>query len=1525
MAPTEPESQPALRNILLLDKSTWPLSAQIDEACEILGIKLPLPADEPKTYDQSHNHYGPREEWTLRWLLKKLEGAESGIQSIYVEPKVWLLFQELIRCFPVATLARLLRTHGFTKVLSKTMETLGNTLERQKHGSAPSTNGAASESSSVADLSSATVEATAESPRTSRKRKHDGTLVHQHLSIVPHEVDVKSVYNGITGVLSQLLALKTDGSHGYVCEHLKMAMRPTPEEAAQMLGTSMTIAKWSILNPPLAGKRKYMDPPHSRVHYWLDIWGSRSSGAPDNSAELAYSSNCLIPSIELLASLQAGLVHIRETDNTIPILERLLLQHIVSPIRQSFERSRSGARKSEEASEINIDELLSPLGKSHVQAEQSEHSRNGKMHPAAHIYAITLKHTPLATPKQRLSEKAWLQFLFDRLVVQASTLDIELLDSSLAPDPIRALKDILEMLATHKVKLELSALENIVEQRSHIFDDNEEIRVDWELVGLCLKIDPDVFVIPAVSKDREDRTVRKPNKYLDAVFKRINAATHPSEVMPEKIRRRIEEAVLIPLANAFAQARNLVGFVDIWRSNLVQSQETVGLPRPFSDEHVDGSGRDLRVDSDLKLWQSERLLQAVADQVELRLTVGQTRAVLQNLEIGPSTSDEASMSKEGRSTAADLVILDCILSGCKNEDTIEQLSETAKNLYSTLLRSCVEDALHTDEPWRIWRCLATIKSRWAMEMSLAPDVQALEATIVSKALKHQTRLGVGHSVDELLQSLNFVLSAIDRVSAPVGQQAACASMRAIMTAYEYYTEQDKIGSAEDEDVVVSLHSARRIADMQHLVRNYISQLCFKPTVLRAATPELQMRFFKSLFACGLQDYRPDGDSDSGVWQHFLHSNTLEEDPLLAKGFRAFLTDVLLRSQPNTDTNREYTLIFDSIHRNPVGAFDRRQRANIFNRVLENLHQAPSLNMCLSKNHVKLLITYFEENPNKSFNLLRHPSGLPDASWEAGRPESALIKIAQLWDQRPDLDNEAVKLLKRLIWVVLKCQLSRDDETQVESYLKMWYEDLHHALDQRSFCDSLPSLVLVAVSLDFYQTHVQEFPMKLRHRHGETTPFQRTLFESISKVNHRMASHTPPPEISEHVIYAVGVLVSSMASYGGLFSGRENEVYIRTEEWKRFIERYNSGGINRHSAELESTTKRVLDALRTTQGDLEPSKAVNLLTNFLTPGDRATLSQQRRHVSSVLAASESLDLDEKADIMTGLVDQAATSLPDRQSLLLLQGLIAPKTGAHSQDQEHFSTALSQVSNHLSDKLLQPQPFDLSMLSLQIIDTVLRKHPRSITQYHIDQTLSVITTNASRTRPCAPTAHTPKQITHHYLALTRLLSSTLSFHRTRLGGRSHLLLLALQSLLRPLFIPYLPTTNNSPRAFFPPYTALHAAAYSRLLLQVADPSLASLQPHHRHRSHHHQHHNLTDATKTAKSVAGRWMHYLVMTYCECQLQGRLEKEVREKLKVGLWAAVDVVPQEVLRVMNGGLGKEGRGVWKGLYGEWRREKGR
>lgn len=135
-------------------------------------------------------------------------------------------------------------------------------------------------------------------------------------------------------------------------------------------------------------------------------------------------------------------------------------------------------------------------------------------------------------------------------------------------------------------------------------------------------------------------------------------------------------------------------------------------------------------------------------------------------------------------------------------------------------------------------------------------------------------------------------------------------------------------------------------------------------------------------------------------------------------FRSFEVDTFVKVQPNDDNPGKYTLIFDSIHRTPVHAFDRKQRAKVFNRVLENLLQITFLTPQLMKNHLKLLIGYLA-HPNNLLNIVQHPSGFPEDLGDTNHQNTALIRIAETLNHTPGVDVEAVNLLKLLARRVLE--------------------------------------------------------------------------------------------------------------------------------------------------------------------------------------------------------------------------------------------------------------------------------------------------------------------------------------------------------------------------------------------------------------------------------------------------------------------------------------------------------------------------
>ena len=173
---------------------------------------------------------------------------------------------------------------------------------------------------------------------------------------------------------------------------------------------------------------------------------------------------------------------------------------------------------------------------------------------------------------------------------------------------------------------------------------------------------------------------------------------------------------------------------------------------------------------------------------------------------------------------------------------------------------------------------------------------------------------------------------------------------------------------------------------------------------------------------------------------------------------------------------------------------------------------------------------------------------------------------------------------------------------------------------------------------------------------------------------------------------------------------------------------------------------------------------------------------------------------------------------------------------------------------------------------------------------------------------------------YLGLCRLFKTTLVMHRPKLGGRYHLIIRALQCLLRCLFIPYQALQDSQTSAeeemAYAGYGEAQAGAYAGLLTTLCDPTVSAVS-----RSRQTSRQELNDETQKARSIAGQYLQYVVEEFCACQLEGRLLPEMRTALSVGLWAIFDVMSQGVTRNLNAAMGSASRSVFKALYDEYRR----
>ena len=205
---------------------------------------------------------------------------------------------------------------------------------------------------------------------------------------------------------------------------------------------------------------------------------------------------------------------------------------------------------------------------------------------------------------------------------------------------------------------------------------------------------------------------------------------------------------------------------------------------------------------------------------------------------------------------------------------------------------------------------------------------------------------------------------------------------------------------------------------------------------------------------------------------------------------------------------------------------------------------------------------------------------------------------------------------------------------------------------------------------------------------------------------------------------------------------------------------------------------------------------------------------------------------------------------------------------------------------------------------------------IAQHNIDNLLCSIGVAASTLNRKVK----DKDVGMIYHGLCRLFSTTLMTHRKKLGGRYHLIVRALQSLIRCLFLPYAnveATPSDMARSENDhPLDENHAAAYARLLTTLCDPTVSSVT--HSKQSSRQE---LNDETKKARSIAGQHVQYLVGEYCECQLKGRLSPEMKAALNPGLYAVFAIMPQEVMRNLNAAMGSPNRAIFKTLYEDYKR----
>ena len=156
--------------------------------------------------------------------------------------------RELLVIIPVSNIARLLNDYNFTSTVQKTFNWLNSQVEQTKKLLLSATR---EDSAAIADSSSTTIEPSpVDQPKKSRKRKRDGAQT-SSFTRTNLENDSERLYVSIcsvTGQLDTLIGASPEGQLNFATEHLRSAFRSSPEQAAEILGSALTVTRLFIGN-----------------------------------------------------------------------------------------------------------------------------------------------------------------------------------------------------------------------------------------------------------------------------------------------------------------------------------------------------------------------------------------------------------------------------------------------------------------------------------------------------------------------------------------------------------------------------------------------------------------------------------------------------------------------------------------------------------------------------------------------------------------------------------------------------------------------------------------------------------------------------------------------------------------------------------------------------------------------------------------------------------------------------------------------------------------------------------------------------------------------------------------------------------------------------------------------------------------------------------------------------------------------------------------------------------------------------
>lgn len=443
--------------------------------------------------------------------------------------------------------------------------------------------------------------------------------------------------------------------------------------------------------------------------------------------------------------------------------------------------------------------------------------------PIPLLLNIAIRSFNPLNPRQSLVEASWFQVFFSQLIQCAS--------QAISPNPsvnqlkryMLTLYQMLREISDQNVRLRIPHIEAILSQVLSVMQGDLNEVIYWELIGVILEIDANILVIPSSHESEcQGEQQHVPNKNLSSVLFIITKSSWKRHSETNVLYDIKLSKVILPLVEAFANARALSRFIVYWQGQLVSCQ---GYRRSC---HEDPTLLPLSTN----IWEDEMLLQLVARLVESTLTVGQTEHILNECITGIISFESAS-SNDKTEAAALLITLDCLMGVNLRESNLDQLQKEGYEVYVQTLNSITSQSHWSMEhKWRLWRILTSFNERWPSSLEWF-DLSTAEQKATRKALElvTQTRQTPAESLSitgqevEIAFAFSFILSLNTRQQQKDKSRASIALFIEDILDEDLITEDPLVSTQYDGDSVTRI-------GLKSLLFQCFAQVLAFPEILR---------------------------------------------------------------------------------------------------------------------------------------------------------------------------------------------------------------------------------------------------------------------------------------------------------------------------------------------------------------------------------------------------------------------------------------------------------------------------------------------------------------------------------------------------------------------------------------------------------------------------------------------------------------------------------------------------------------------